>query len=48
MKTSRYLKLLKMARYTPIVVLAISTILNGSGIGTTGVRIPKGEDPSVL
>lgn len=48
MKVSRYMKLLKIARYAPITVLAISFLLSGQEFGTTGVRIPKGEDPSVL
>ncbi|MCS7098850.1 MAG: hypothetical protein RMH84_01015 [Sulfolobales archaeon] len=48
MKTSKYLKLLKIARYAPVVALAVSVVLGGSEIGTAGYRIPKGEDPSIL
>ncbi|MCX8208562.1 MAG: hypothetical protein N3G79_02815 [Sulfolobales archaeon] len=47
MKISRYLKLLKIARYAPVIALAVSAVLS-SEIGTTGERIPKGEDPSIF
>ncbi|MEM2288960.1 MAG: hypothetical protein QW271_06440 [Sulfolobales archaeon] len=48
MKVSRYVKLIKIARYAPIAVLAISLLLSSGDIGTTGDRIPQGEDPSVF
>ncbi|MEM1917877.1 MAG: hypothetical protein QXT76_04785 [Sulfolobales archaeon] len=48
MKVSRYVKLLKIARYAPIAVLAISLLLSRGDVGTTGDRIPPGKDPSVV
>lgn len=48
MKVNRYIKLLKLAKYTPITVLAISILLSRNLIGTTGVKIPPGEDPSIF
>lgn len=48
MKVSRYIKLLKIAKYAPATVLAISILLSRYEFGTTGIRIPKGEDPSIL
>ncbi|MEM2055557.1 MAG: hypothetical protein QXY48_04360 [Sulfolobales archaeon] len=48
MKVSRYVKLLKIAKYAPIAVLAISLLLSRGDVGTAGDRIPKGEDPSVV
>ncbi|MEM2007292.1 MAG: hypothetical protein QXI94_07240 [Sulfolobales archaeon] len=48
MKVGGYVKLLKLAKYAPIAVLAISLLLSRGDVGTTGDRIPKGEDPSVF
>lgn len=48
MKVNRYIKLLKLAKYTPVAVLAISALLSRNLVGTTGVKIPPGEDPSIL
>ncbi|MEM4867153.1 MAG: hypothetical protein QXZ60_05800 [Sulfolobales archaeon] len=48
MKVARYMKLLKIAKYAPIAVLAVSLLLSSGEIGATGERIPKGEDPSVF
>ncbi len=48
MKVKNYIRLLKIAKYAPLAVLAVSLALRGGGVGTTGTRIPKGEDPSVF
>jgi len=48
MKVSRYVKLIKIARYAPIAVLAISLLLSSGDVGIAGDRIPPGKDPSVV
>jgi hypothetical protein len=45
-KVGRYLKLVKVARYAPLAILATSIVLRE--LLPTGDAIPKGEDDSVL
>lgn len=45
-KVSTYLKLVKVARYAPLAVLAATLVLRE--VLPTGDRIPKGEDDSAL
>ncbi len=47
-KVSTYLRLLRLAKYSPIIALAVALLLEGADIAPAGERIPKGEDPSVL
>jgi hypothetical protein len=45
-RVNRYLKLVKVARYAPLAILATGIIL--SELLPTGDAIPKGKDDSVL
>lgn len=48
MKVKNYIRLLKIVKYAPLAILAVSLALRGGGVEATGTRIPPGEDPSVL
>jgi hypothetical protein len=48
MKVKNHVRLLKVARYAPLAILAVSLILKSRNISATGVMIPPGEDPSVF
>ena len=45
-KVDRYLKLVKVARYAPLAILATTIVLRE--ILPTGEAIPKGKDDSVF
>jgi hypothetical protein len=45
-KVDRYLKLVKVARYAPLAILATGIVL--SELLPTGEAIPKGKDDSAL
>ncbi len=45
-KVERYLKLVKVARYAPLAILATTIVL--SEVLPTGEAIPKGKDDSVF
>ncbi len=45
-KVGTYVKLLKLAKYSPVIALAVAILLKETEIAPTGVEIPKGQDPS--
>lgn len=48
MKVKSYVRLIKILRYAPLAILAVSLLLRGADVEVTGDRIPKGEDPSIF
>lgn len=48
MKVDTYLKLIKIARYAPLIALVAALLLNEGKVGTLGERIPKGKDDSLF
>lgn len=48
MKVKSCIRLMKILRYAPLALLAVSLILKNGDIEVTGDKIPPGKDPSIL